>query len=109
MGYYDLEDVKGIDDLKELGGTATKGFSFWSGLTIRATDDGDKIYTQYTASDKKDEIEIRDIEYYSYSDEISDILNVSEDEFESHYGGVVAGFEYEGEIYLIAEFLRDNL
>lgn len=107
MSYEYLEDLKGITDLRDLGGTASLALSAFHGIRIRPTDSGEKIFYQFVG-EKPEEIQEVEIEYFGPIEEVLDTLNVDEDEFEEEYGGTIPGFYIEDTIYLIAEFMRDD-
>ena len=108
MRYNYLEDLEGITDLKEIGGTATTSFTAFHGMRIRLSDDGERIFYQYVSDKGCEEIHEVDVEYFTAEPEVLDILNMDLDEFEEYYDGVTTGFRVGSEIYLLEEFIRDD-
>lgn len=106
--YYSIEDIRNenITNLRDLGGTATLVLCNNYALLIRISDDSEKVFYQFIGNNFE-KIEEADVEYFSYTDEIGDMLNMTSDEFEDDLGGVTPGFNIEGTIYLILEFMRD--
>lgn len=101
----DSIDKGELTDLRDLKGTASLVLTNTSALVIYVCND--TVLYQYFG-ETKGEIEVTDLEYFSYSDEIGDILNVDAEEFENEFGGVVPGFKVGDNIYLIDEFIRDD-
>lgn len=108
MEYYSLDDVRGVKDLIELGGTANHFSTAYSGVRIRLTDDGEAVFIQDIYSDNLGEIEVEEIEYFGPIPLVLDMLNMDEEEFEKNYGGTVQGFTYNNKLYLFEEFIRDD-
>lgn len=101
----DSIDKGEITDIRDLKGTATLVLTNTFALVIYVC--GDTVLYQYFG-ETKGEIEVTDLEYFSYSDEIGDILNVDAEEFENEFGGAVPGFKAGDNIYLLDEFIRDD-
>lgn len=107
MAYNYLDDLTGITDLRELGGTAVYNDTAFSGYRIRISDDGDRVFYQRLYVNNLSDIKVADIEYFDGSPDILDILNMTADEFENYFGGFAPGIWIDGEIYLLSEFMRE--
>ena len=116
--FYSMEDIEagGIKDLKEIGETASLFETYFSGIRIRATDDGDYIYYQ-RVGEQLGEIHLTEVEYIMPTDYMLDETGLTKEEFIEIYGEVAVGFsvpidskdEDDYRIYLVNDFIRDDI